>query len=58
MTTSNIATPKIVLDLIDAFRHSKTMFAAVELGIFDGKRPSDLKELARLLDACVALGLL
>lgn len=53
MTTSNI-----VLDLIDAFRRSKTMFAAVELGIFDGRRPSDCKELARLLDACVALGLL
>ena len=34
------------------------MFAAVELGIFDGKRPADCKELRRLLDACVALGLL
>ncbi len=34
------------------------MFAAVELGVFDGKRPADCKELARLLDACVALGLL
>jgi acetylserotonin N-methyltransferase len=53
MTTSNI-----VLDLIDAFRRSKTMFAAVELGIFDGRRPADCKELPRLLDACVALGLL
>jgi len=53
MTTSNI-----VLDLIEAFRWSKTMFAAVELGIFDGKRPVDCKELVRLLDACVALGLL
>ena len=53
MTTSNI-----VLDLIDAFRWSKTMFAAVELGVFDGKRPSDCKELTRLLDACVSLGLL
>ncbi len=31
--------PAIVLDLIEAFRRSKTMFAAVELGIFDGKRP-------------------
>jgi len=47
-----------VLDLIDAFRRSKTMFAAVELGIFDGKRPPDCKELGRLLDACVSLGLL
>jgi acetylserotonin N-methyltransferase len=53
MTTSNI-----VLDLIDAFRRSKTMFAAVELGVFDGERPADCKDLARLLDACVALGLL
>ena len=53
MTTSNN-----VLDLIDAFRRSKTMFAAVELGIFDGARPADCKELTRLLDACVALGLL
>jgi acetylserotonin O-methyltransferase len=34
------------------------MFAAVELGVFDGARPADCKELARLLDACVALGLL
>jgi acetylserotonin O-methyltransferase len=53
MTTSNV-----VLDLIEAFRWSKTMFAAVELGIFDGARPEGFKELARLLDACVALGLL
>jgi acetylserotonin O-methyltransferase len=53
MTTSNN-----VLDLIDAFRRSKTMFAAVKLGIFDGARPADCKELPRLLDACVALGLL
>ena len=54
MTTS----PETVLDLIDAFRRSKTMFAAVELGVFDGARPSDCKELIRLLDACVSLGLL
>ncbi|HTR35668.1 MAG TPA: methyltransferase [Bryobacteraceae bacterium] len=53
MTTSNI-----VLDLIEAFRRSKTMFAAVKLGIFDGKRPNGYKELNRLLDACVALELL
>ncbi|MGI8746440.1 MAG: methyltransferase [Bryobacteraceae bacterium] len=49
---------QIVLDLIEAFRRSKTMFVAVELGIFDGKRPSDFKELHRLLGACAALGLL
>ncbi len=54
MTTSD----NIVLDLIEAFRRSKTMFAAVELGIFDGRRATDCKELPRLLDACVALGLL
>jgi len=54
MTTSK----NVVLDLIEAFRRSKTMFAAVELGIFDGRRPADCKELPRLLDACVALGLL
>ena len=54
MTTSD----NVVLDLIEAFRRSKTMFAAVELGIFDGQRPADCKELGRLLDACVALGLL
>ncbi len=53
MTTSNT-----VLDLIEAFRRSKTMFAAVELGIFDDQRPKDCKELERLLDACVALKLL
>jgi acetylserotonin N-methyltransferase len=44
--------------LIDAFRRSKTMFAAVELGIFEGARPADYKALPRLLEACVALGLL
>jgi acetylserotonin N-methyltransferase len=53
-----MTTSAIVLDLIEAFRRSKTMFAAVELGIFDGQRPVEYKELARLLDACVALGLL
>ena len=51
-------TTSIVVDLIEAFRRSKTMFAAVELGVFDGARPSEAKELPRLLDACVALGLL
>ena len=63
--------PKPVLDLIEAFRHSKTMFTAVALGIFDrlhhsparaaalaaglGLHPSALE---RLLDGCAALGLL
>ena len=27
--------PAIILDLIDAFRRSKTMFAALSLGVFD-----------------------
>lgn len=53
-----MTTPNSILELIDAFRRSKTMFAAVKLGIFDGARPADCKELSRLLDACVALGLL
>jgi acetylserotonin O-methyltransferase len=63
--------PAPVLDLIDAFRKSKTMFTAVKLGIFDrlAEAPRDLKKLAaatgsnadaleRLLDACVGLGFL
>jgi SAM-dependent methyltransferase len=56
-----------IIELIYAFRRSKTMFAAVSLGIFDrlhdGRRRAaefgfreDTTE--RLLDACVALGLL
>jgi acetylserotonin N-methyltransferase len=49
--------PAPILDLIEAFRRSKTMFAAVNLGIFDGKRPQGAA-MDRLLDACVALGLL
>src|SRR6202171_627952 len=54
----DMTTSAIVLDLIEAFRRSKTMFAAVELGIFDGARPVDCKELGRLLESCAALGLL
>jgi acetylserotonin N-methyltransferase len=63
--------PGIVLDLLEAFRWSKTMFAAVSLGVFDalaaGPRTlaalaADLKAqpdaLGRLLDACVDLSLL
>jgi acetylserotonin N-methyltransferase len=46
-----------ILELIDAFRRSKTMFTAVELGIFDGERPQGAA-MDRLLDACVGLGLL
>ena len=65
------ADPALVLELIQAFRRSKSMFAAVELGVFDAlaDRPRQLDEIAgelgcdadaleRLLDACVGLGLL
>lgn len=60
-----------IIDLIEAFRRSKTMFAAVSMGIFDRlyQRPSTAAELAaemganadaleRLLDSCAALQLL
>jgi acetylserotonin O-methyltransferase len=58
----------IVIDLIEAFRRSKTMFTAASLGVFD-RLPSDAASLAqalavqpdafeRLLDGCVGLGLL
>jgi acetylserotonin N-methyltransferase len=63
--------PTPVLDLIEAFRRSQAMFAAVALGVFDrlASRPARLHELAadlhaspgalaRLLDACVGLRLL
>jgi acetylserotonin O-methyltransferase len=60
-----------VLDLIEAFRRSQTMFAAVSLGVFDlleaGPAPTetlaaqtgaDAGSLERLLEGCAALGLL
>lgn len=63
--------PSPVLDLLTAFRRSKTMFAAVSLGVFDtlAAGPKDAAALAaelrahpdalaRLLDACVGLRLL
>jgi len=63
------ATP--VLELIEAFRRSKTMFAAAALGIFDRLAEGswdaatlartmgvNAGALARLLDGCVGLGLL
>ncbi len=63
--------PAPVIHLIDAFRASKTMFAAVSLGVFDRLRqaPATAPALAaalgaqegpleRLLDGCAALGLL
>jgi acetylserotonin N-methyltransferase len=63
--------PSPVIDLIDAFRRSKTMFTAVRVGVFDrlAGGPEPLAKLAadlganadaleRLLDGCVGLGLL
>ncbi len=68
---SPIPDPAPVLDLLAAFRRSKTMFTAVELGVFDaleagpksaGALAMELKAntdaLTRLLDACVGLQLL
>src|SRR5262249_22796240 len=65
------ADPGAILDLLEAFRRSKTMFAAVSLGIFDalesGPKPLatvaeslnvNCDALERLLDACVGLQLL
>ena len=63
MTTSAV----VVLDLIEAFRRSKTMFAAVSLGVFDhlergparaAEFGGDERGFSDLLDACVGLGLL
>jgi acetylserotonin N-methyltransferase len=61
--------PAPVLDLLSAFRRSRVLFAAVELGLFDklAAGPKPLAELAdgvnadaleRLLGACVSLGLM
>ena len=63
--------PAPVLDLLEAFRRSKVMFAAVSLGVFDtlANGPMTLSALAaalkadadaleRLLDACINLALL
>jgi len=63
--------PALILDYIEAFRRSKAMFTAVRLGVFDEleQQPRTAEHLAdrlhlnasalpRLLDACVALGLL
>jgi acetylserotonin O-methyltransferase len=61
-------TPHIVPDLIEAFRRSKTMFAALELGVFDAapitaaafsaRAGTDARATELLMDGCVALGLL
>ena len=65
------ADASVVLDLIGAFRRSKAMFTAVRLEVFDqvenepqsaevlaGKLDVNASALSRLLDGCVALGLL
>lgn len=67
----NTADPAPILDLIEAFRRSKTMFTAVKLGLFDLLLTAPLTSAAiaagisadpsatqRLCYACVALGLL
>ena len=47
------ADPGVVLDLLESFRRSKTMFAAVSLGIFDALAagPKSLSALAEELEA-------
>ena len=68
---SSIPDPSPIADLIEAFRRSKVMFAAVSLGVFDlleGKPVGaaalaaeiqvEAEPLERLLDACVGLKLL
>lgn len=68
---TTIPDPALVLDLLEAFRRSKTMFTAIRLGVFDALEhgPATLADLAsrlradagaleRLLDACVGLQLL
>jgi acetylserotonin N-methyltransferase len=63
--------PAAVIELLEAFRRSKVMFAAVALGVFDALAPgprtltqlaaqlrADTDALERLLDACVGLQLL
>jgi acetylserotonin O-methyltransferase len=63
--------PRVILDLLQAFRWSKTMFAAVDLGVFDALAEGPLSgealakrlkanpdALTRLLDGCVGLQLL
>lgn len=70
ITDQSIADPTIVLDLLEAFRRSKVMFAAVELGVFDllitakslnvieNELQCDRMALMTLLDSCVSFGLL
>lgn len=70
-TDTTLPDPSVILELLEAFRRSKTMFAAVSLGVFDrlaagprtlaqlaGDLPANADALERLLDACVGLQLL
>lgn len=63
--------PAVVLDLIEGFRRSKAMFAAISLGVFDAladgpksaaslaaELAANADALERLLDACIGLQLL
>ncbi len=67
----NLPDPCPIIDLIEAFRRSQTMFTALSMGVFDRlhEAPLTASEVARhaaadtgamerLLDACAALGLL
>ncbi len=69
--TPNLPDASPVLDLIEAFRRSKTMFTALSMGVFDALHAAPASAetlaaqlganpgaLARLLDACAALQLL
>jgi len=69
--SSSAPDSSLVIELIESFRRSKAMFAAVSLGVFDllERAPGNLTTLAielrvkpepleRLLDACVGLKLL
>lgn len=69
-TDLSVPDPSLVLDLLEAFRKSKVMFAAVELGVFDAldseatldelvkKLGCDRVALMTLLDTCTCMGLL
>jgi acetylserotonin N-methyltransferase len=54
--------PAPIIDLIEAFRRSKTLFTAVARGVFEervsGPKAASTETEARLLDACVSFGLL
>lgn len=67
----NLPEPAMVLELMDAFRRSKTMFTATAMGVFERlhEQPATARQMAlalganeaataRLLDGCAALGLL